>query len=63
MAKQNWIEGAIKKPGSLRAKAKRAGAMTKADTIDPAWLRSQCKSGNRAACLAETLRKMPKRGK
>ena len=25
--KKNWIKGAIKKPGSLKATAKRAGAM------------------------------------
>ena len=31
-AKKNWIKGAIKKPGSLTATAKKAGAVTKEGT-------------------------------
>ena len=32
-AKKNWIKGAIKRPGALKAAAKRAGALNKDGTI------------------------------
>lgn len=57
--KKNWIKGAIKKPGALRAQAKRAGAMTKKGTISPDWLKKQAKkkgTTGRRARLAQTLR-------
>ena len=64
MAKVNnskWIQKAVKKPGSLRAAAKRAGAMTKKGTISAEWLekaaKKKGKTGQRAR-LAKTFRKM-----
>ena len=33
-----WIQKAIKKPGSLKAQAKREGALTKKGTIKQSWL-------------------------
>ena len=33
MASKNWIKGAIKKPGALKATAKRAGALKADGTI------------------------------
>ena len=60
MAKK-WIQGAIKHPGALRAKAKKAGAVTKKGTIDTGWLDQAAKSGGttgRQARLAKTLKKM-----
>tara|TARA_S200002703_G_C3777360_1_gene239356 strand:- start:745 stop:1248 length:504 start_codon:yes stop_codon:yes gene_type:complete len=62
---KNWIKGAIKKPGALRATAKRAGAMKKDGTIKKSWLQQQAKKGNsktaQRARLALTLSKMKKR--
>lgn len=60
MAK-NWIKGAIKNPGALRATAKNAGAITKSGTIEPAWLAKKAKAGGttgKRALLAQTLKKM-----
>ena len=62
--KKDWIKGAIKKPGALRATAKRAGAMKKDGTIKKSWLQQQAKKGNsktaQRARLALTLGKMKK---
>jgi hypothetical protein len=62
-AKKNWIKGAIKKPGALKATAKRAGAMKADGTIKKTWLKEQAKkntiTGKRAR-LALTLGKMKK---
>ena len=62
--KKDWIKGAIKKPGALRATAKRAGAMKKDGTIKKSWLQQQTKKGNsktaQRARLALTLGKMKK---
>jgi len=71
MAQKKWIAGAIKRPGALRAKAKRAGALhdgidTGHDGIDTGWLARKAKAGGRTgrqARLAQTLKKLPKRGK
>lgn len=64
MAGGRWIQTAIKKPGALRAAAKRAGALK--DGISTSWLRAKAKApgkmGKRAR-LALTLRKLPKRGR
>ena len=61
---KNWIKGAIKKPGALRATAKRAGALKKDGTIKKSWLQQQAKKGNtktaQRARLALTLSKMKK---
>jgi len=60
----NWIKGAIKKPGALRAAAKKAGAVTKSGNIKLDWLRTWAKKKGKAgkrARLAMTLRKMRKR--
>ena len=63
-SKKNWIGDAIKRPGALRAKAKKAGAITRSGTIDADWLREQAKGNSRTAKqarLALTLRKMGKK--
>lgn len=65
MAEQ-WIQNAIKRPGALRAKAKRAGAITKRGTIDRDWLEEQAGKKGRTgkqARLAITLRGLPKPGR
>jgi len=58
---RKWIKGAIKKPGALRATAKKEGALK--DGIDPTWLASATKrkgkTGQRAR-LAKTLKKLRK---
>jgi len=64
MAKKKWIAGAIKRPGALRAAAKRAGALK--NHISRSWLRGAAKSPGRLgrqARLAITLRKLPRRGR
>lgn len=63
MAK-NWIQMAIKKPGALRATAKKAGAVTKKGTISSDWLEQQAKKGGKIgarARLAITLRKLARK--
>ena len=63
MAKKKWIAGAIKRPGALRAKAKKTGALTRGGTIKKSWLNKQAKVGGRTgrqARLAKTLSKMRK---
>lgn len=61
---KNWIKDAIKKPGALRATAKRAGALKQDGTIKKSWLNEQAKKGNtktaQRARLAITLSKMKK---
>lgn len=57
MAK-DWIQGAIKRPGALRAKAKKAGAITPEGTIKKSWIKKKEAGGGRTARqarLAETL--------
>lgn len=58
MAKRKWIQKAIKKPGSLREAAKRAGQSTAAFAAEHA--EDQGKLGRRAR-LAQTLAKLRKR--
>jgi hypothetical protein len=57
---RKWIAGAIHRPGSLRAAAERAGALTARGTIDRGWLEQQAKKGSahvaQAARLALRLR-------
>lgn len=63
-SKKNWIANAIRRPGALRAKAKKAGAITKAGQIDVDWLKKQAKGNSRTARqarLALTLRKLNKK--
>jgi hypothetical protein len=63
---KKWIQGAIKHPGALRAKAKRAGALKPDGTIKVAWLQDKSKESDttgRQARLALKLKKMPKRGR
>lgn len=58
-----WIQGAIKKPGSLKATAKGAGAMKSDGTIKKSWLREKAKGSGKTAQrarLAITLGKMKK---
>jgi len=60
-----WIQEAIKKPGSLRATAKKAGATTKSGKISKEWLEKKVRSGKgktaKRARLALTLRKLSKK--
>tara|TARA_R110002167_G_scaffold64728_7_gene183018 strand:- start:1299 stop:1496 length:198 start_codon:yes stop_codon:yes gene_type:complete len=61
--KKNWIKKAIKKPGSLTATAKRAGAVKVDGTIKKSWLREKAKGSGKTAKrarLAITLSKMKK---
>lgn len=59
------IKKAIKKPGSLTATAKRAGAVKKDGTIKVSWLREKAKGGNsktaQRARFALTLKKLKKK--
>lgn len=62
MAKKNWIQGAIKRPGAFKAKAKKAGMSTSA------YASKVLKKGSTAstrtkkqAALAKTLGKMRKK--
>lgn len=61
------IKKAIKKPGSLTASAKRAGAMKSDGTIKTSWLRDKAKGGNskiaQRARFALTLKKLGKKKK
>jgi len=62
-AKKNWIKGAIKKPGSLTAIAKKAGAVKSDGTIKKSWLKEKAKGSGKTAKrarLAITLGKMKK---
>tara|TARA_R110001606_G_scaffold374536_1_gene532390 strand:- start:125 stop:322 length:198 start_codon:yes stop_codon:yes gene_type:complete len=61
--KKNWIKKAIKKPGSLTATDKRAGAVKVDGTIKKSWLREKAKGSGKTAKrarLAITLSKMKK---
>lgn len=63
MSKKKWIKGAIKKPGALKATAKRAGALKSDGTIKKTWLKEQAKKNSKTgqrARLAITLSKMKK---
>ena len=62
-SKKNWIKGAIKKPGALKATAKRQGALKSDGTIKKTWLRDKAKGKGvttQRARLALTLSKMKK---
>jgi len=59
---RKWISKAIRRPGALRAAAKRAGALR--DGISPSWLKSQAKAPGRRgkqARLAITLKSLSRR--
>jgi hypothetical protein len=59
----NWIQGAIKKKGSLTATAKNAGAVNKEGKIKKSWLKEKAKGSGktaRRARLAITLSKLRK---
>jgi len=67
MAKsKDWIKGAIKRPGALKAKAKAAGKLDKDGDIKKSWIdkMAEDKGGNvsprtqKQAQLAKTLGKM-----
>lgn len=60
------IKKAIKKPGSLTATAKRAGALKKDGTIKKSWLREKAKGKGKTAQRARfaiTLGKLRKKKK
>ena len=68
MAKKNdWIKGAIKKPGALRKTAKRHGAVK--NGIDPNWLEKAAKGEGvskktaQRARLAKSLKSFKKKTK
>ena len=63
MKRKDWISGAIKKPGSLTATAKRAGAIKSDGTIKKSWLKEKAKDNGKTAKrarLALTLSKIKK---
>ena len=63
MKRKDWISGAIKKPGSLTATAKRAGAIKSDGTIKKSWLKERAKGNGKTAKrarLALTLSKIKK---
>lgn len=63
MKRKDWISGAIKKPGSLTATAKRAGAIKSDGTIKKSWLKEKAKGNGKTAKrarLALTLSKIKK---
>jgi hypothetical protein len=64
MAADHWIKGAIERPGSLRATAKRDGLIKGDQDLSFADLKKLSRSDNRTtqrrAELAETLKKMHK---
>lgn len=54
----DWIKGAIKKKGALKAAAKVAGAITSKGTIKKSWLKTAAQAGGmlgKRARLAITL--------
>ena len=63
-SKSNWIKGAIKKPGALKATAIKAGAIKADGTIKKTWLQDKAKGSDKTAQrarLAITLSKMKKK--
>jgi len=64
MAKKYWIKDAIKKPGSLRATAKRQGLLKGSENLSQSDLSKMSKGGStktkRRVALARTLKKMHK---
>lgn len=62
---ENWIEKAIKKPGSLTAFAKKQGGITKSGTIKRDFLEKEIKTGTplikKKANLAKTLETFKKK--
>lgn len=64
---KKWIQKAIKRPGNLREKARKEGAITQKGTIDVNWLKKKAKSKVKKlaaqARLALKLRKLSKRKK
>ena len=64
--KKKWIKGAIRRPGALRAKAKRAGALGPDGKIKMSWLRAKAKGKDQTAKqarLAITMRSFKKKKK
>jgi hypothetical protein len=56
MKKGNWITGAIKRPGALKAKAKAAGAVSKSGKIKSQWLAAKANSTSHTAAADRTRR-------
>ncbi len=63
--KGKWIQDAIKKPGALRAQAKKEGALNPDGTIKQGWLKKKAGQGSsttaKRARLAITLKKLRKK--
>lgn len=63
--REQWIQKAIKRPGALKAKAKKAGQLNPDGTIKKSWLKKQAEEGSgrteKQAELALTLAKLRKR--
>ena len=58
---EDWIRNAVEKPGSLRDRAKKEGAITENGTIDKKWLQEKAKGNDlwaRRAKLALTFCRM-----
>lgn len=64
MAKKNWMAGAVKKPGALRATAQKAGLITGGQTLSAGDLavlsRSKNPTTRKRASLAKTFAKSRK---
>ena len=61
---KKFIQGAIKRPGALRAKAKKAGKLTSKGTIEKSFIKSAAKKTGRTgqqARFAITLAKLRKK--
>ena len=61
MAKKKWIQGAIKRPGALTAKAKAAGKTVSEYIANPP--KNASTRTKRQIALAKTLRKMRRKKK
>ena len=62
---KDWIKDAVKKPGALRLKAKKAGALNPDGTIKKSWIESKSKGNGRTAKqarLAMTFAKINNEG-
>jgi hypothetical protein len=65
---RNWIKGAIKHPGALRAKAAKKGLVKGSEKLSASDLKKMSSKGassttKRQVNLAKTLKKLPRRGK
>jgi hypothetical protein len=61
----SWMKNAVKRPGALRAKAKKASGMSKSGKIKPSFIAKAAHSSNprtrKQAVLAKTFAKFRKK--